>query len=73
MPCSTPISSVCRWRFGVDLMSVPKHTHTKDCPDHAAATANRKTHEAERKLREAEQQRLARDVWFDWLPSRRAR
>jgi hypothetical protein len=52
-------------------MSVPKHTHPKDCPDHAAAAANRKSHEAAMKLREVEQQRRARAVWFDWLPTQR--
>jgi len=50
-----------------------KHTHPKECPDHAAATIDRKSHEAAAKKREADQQRLARAEWFDWLPARRVR
>jgi hypothetical protein len=50
-----------------------KHTHPKECPDHAAASTDRKSHEAASKKREVVQQQLARAAWFDWFPPRRVR
>jgi hypothetical protein len=48
-----------------------KHTHAKDCADQAAASADRKSHDAAAKKREARQQELARAVWFEWYPRTR--
>jgi hypothetical protein len=47
-----------------------KHTHGKDCLDQSAATADRKSHDAEAKKREAHRQELARAEWLDWFPPR---
>ena len=54
------------------LMS-PKHTHPKDCPDHKAADADRKQHEAERAKRQQLHETLARADWFEWYPPSRPR
>jgi hypothetical protein len=43
-----------------------KYTHPKDCPDHKAAAADRKTNEAARVERELRQQALAHHEWFEW-------
>ncbi|HEY3059692.1 MAG TPA: hypothetical protein VGL99_12025 [Chloroflexota bacterium] len=48
-------------------------THPKECPDQAAASVDRKSHEAAAKKREVDQQRLARAAWFEWFPPRRVR
>jgi hypothetical protein len=50
-----------------------KHTHAKNCVDQAAAAADRKSHDAIAKKREARQQELARVAWFEWYPPRRDR
>lgn len=45
-----------------------KHTHAKDCADQAAASADRKSHDAAARKREAHQQQLAHAEWFEWYP-----
>ena len=47
-----------------------KHTHPKDCPDHDAADADRKQHEADRMKRQLRAQALAHADWFEWYPPR---
>jgi len=47
-----------------------KHTHPKDCPDHDAADADRKQHEADRMKRQVRAQALAHADWFEWYPPR---
>jgi hypothetical protein len=49
---------------------ITNHTHPKDCPDHKAAAADRKQHEAARAQRQTRQQILARAEWFEWFGSR---
>jgi hypothetical protein len=48
-----------------------KHTHPKDCPDHKAADADRKQHEAERMKSQQRQEVLARADWLEWYPPSR--
>ena len=45
-----------------------KYTHPKDCPDHRAADADRKLHEAERMKRQQREEVLAHAAWFEWYP-----
>jgi hypothetical protein len=47
---------------------INKYTHPKDCPDHKAADADRKQHEAELMKRQQQQQVLAHAAWFEWYP-----
>jgi hypothetical protein len=47
---------------------ISKHTHPKDCPDHKAAAADRKKHEAGLAERQRQQQIVARAEWFEWYP-----
>jgi hypothetical protein len=49
-----------------------KYTHAKDCIDQLAATADRKSHDAEAKKREVHRQELARAEWLDWFPPHRS-
>jgi hypothetical protein len=64
---------VHRWRSAVGVMTRGKNTHPKDCPDQAAASTDRKSHDAAAKKREVNQQQLARAAWFDWFPPRKLR
>ena len=48
-----------------------KYTHAKDCVDQAAASADRKSHDAAAKKREVRQQQIAHTVWFEWYPRTR--
>lgn len=48
---------------------ITKHTHPKECPDHKAATDDRKRHEAVRKAQQTQQQAIAHAVWFEWYPA----
>ena len=54
------------------MITIAKHTHPRDCPDHKAADADRKQHEAERMKRQVRQQVLAQADWFEWYPPSRA-
>jgi hypothetical protein len=51
---------------------IAKYTHPKDCPDHRAADADRKKHEAERMNRQQRQEALARAAWFEWYAPARS-
>jgi hypothetical protein len=53
-------------------MTATKHTHPNDCPDHKAAIADRKQHEAARPERQLRQQALAHTRWLDWYSGRSA-
>ena len=50
-----------------------KYAHAKDCPDQARAATDRKKHAAAAEKRQADLQRIARDVWYEWYPPRRIR
>jgi hypothetical protein len=52
-------------------MTPTKHTHPRDCPDHRAAVADRRQHEAERMDRQLRQQALAHAQWLEWYPPSR--
>jgi hypothetical protein len=52
-----------------ELPMITKHTHPKECPDHKAATDDRKRHEAVRKAQQTQQQAIAHAVWFEWYPA----
>jgi hypothetical protein len=52
-------------------MTLTKHTHPNDCPDHRAADADRKQHEAELMKSQLRQQALAHADWFEWFPPSR--
>jgi hypothetical protein len=47
-------------------MPLTNYVHPKDCPDHRAADADRKQHEAQRIKRQERQQALAHAEWFEW-------
>ena len=53
-------------------MALIKHTHPKDCPDHKAADADRKRHEADQMKLQQRQQVLAHADWFEWYPPSQA-
>jgi hypothetical protein len=46
-------------------MAKTQHTHTKDCPDYKAASADRAKHAAAAVLREARLQAAAHSHWME--------
>jgi hypothetical protein len=50
-------------------MTSTDYVHPRDCPDHKAADADRKHHEAQRVKRQERQEALARAEWLAWYPS----